>query len=176
MEHLLCIWTSVRTSEGAETLGNEKQWARQGSCQGQCPLSGAPLLWSWISLPEETPLLTTHRFKLVPFLPDLPPCRVPCHTNQQSRLWSPLCHFEFTTPTNFCFLLSSSVYLARSQGPLVPESGGLFMLSFIPQIFIDALLCAKHHSSHLGPIREKNLKTTALSVQSTCQLPVGWSS
>lgn len=49
------------------------------------------------------------------------------------------------------------------------------MPPFIPQILTEAPLCAKHPSSHVGPIGKNNLKTTA-PVQPTCWSQVDWSS
>lgn len=66
MEHLLCIWTSVRTSEGAETLWSGRQGPYRGAARASAsPPPGTPLLWSWISLPEEIPLDLKY-FSLVP--------------------------------------------------------------------------------------------------------------
>lgn len=80
---------------------------------------GTPLLWSWISLPEEIPLDLKYFSVVPPLLSFIPTHFSPSpstpqdlgHPDQQSSPRSPLCHGQFTMSTSFCFLLSFSVHL-----------------------------------------------------------------
>lgn len=42
MGHLVCIWASVRTSEGAETSGSRREWGHRTATRARAP-SPAPL-------------------------------------------------------------------------------------------------------------------------------------